>query len=308
MRSRQILNHLYYNRPTISLCIIAKNEENNLRRIYDTFNSLCSELILVDTGSSDNTFSAASDLGFMVHHYNWDDDFAGARNYSISHAKGDWILIIDPDEYVNSCDIPLLRHLVTFSNIIAYRFITRNYTIVSDSVGFIKSPGNYPEEKDYPGFVPSFKCRLFRNHHNIRFEGCYHEMIDYYLARNSLRVENSPVPVHHYPSELSNSEMLDKKSLYLRLATKKVTTDPFNAKAWWEYATTCRIAGNIIECLRAMDISLNLKYDNPSQLIEYCTILKKSGNIDKFNHIFEKWLCATHLNLTHIDENAKIRY
>lgn len=92
----------------ISLCIIMKNEEKHLGSCLDSLISYGFELILVDTGSTDSTPDIASRYVDAVHHFNWNNDFSAARNYSLSLAQNDWVLILDCDEYITSLDIASL--------------------------------------------------------------------------------------------------------------------------------------------------------------------------------------------------------
>lgn len=83
---------------TISLCMIVKNESHNLHRCLKSVQGFVNQIIVVDTGSEDNTVEIARSYGAEVHFFEWCDDFAAARNYSLSFATGDWILILDADE------------------------------------------------------------------------------------------------------------------------------------------------------------------------------------------------------------------
>ena len=88
----------------ISICVIAKNEEKHmeafLSAIKEHFASYPYELVIVDTGSSDNTVSIASRYTDRIFHFQWINDFSAARNFSLSCASHDWILVLDCDEYL----------------------------------------------------------------------------------------------------------------------------------------------------------------------------------------------------------------
>ncbi|TCL36118.1 glycosyltransferase involved in cell wall biosynthesis [Anaerospora hongkongensis] len=83
----------------ISACMIAKNEEKVIARCIESYRAAVDEVIVVDTGSTDQTVAIAKSLGAKVFHFTWIDDFAAAKNYAISKAKGDWIVFLDADEY-----------------------------------------------------------------------------------------------------------------------------------------------------------------------------------------------------------------
>jgi glycosyltransferase involved in cell wall biosynthesis len=86
----------------LSICMIAKNEQENLKKLLPrlkNFTNKSAELIIVDTGSTDNTISIAKKYTDKVFSYEWNDNFAEARNFSISKASNDWIMVLDADEF-----------------------------------------------------------------------------------------------------------------------------------------------------------------------------------------------------------------
>ncbi len=81
----------------LSLCLIVRDEERFLPGCLDSLAGLSDEIIVVDTGSTDRTVEIARRYGAQVHFFAWRDDFAAARNESLCHASGDWILWCDAD-------------------------------------------------------------------------------------------------------------------------------------------------------------------------------------------------------------------
>jgi len=104
----------------LSVAMIVKNEQKNLPRCLESLKGLFAELIVVDTGSLDQTVKIAKDYGAKVYHHLWEDNFAKHRNQSFSYATGDWIFQIDADE-----------ELVFFNN--------RNPRILLDFLSRVKS-------------------------------------------------------------------------------------------------------------------------------------------------------------------------
>ena len=82
----------------LSLCMIVKNEEKNLGSCLDSIKDIVDEMIILDTGSSDNTVQIAKSFGAEIHNFEWCNDFSAARNESIKFARGKWILWMDADE------------------------------------------------------------------------------------------------------------------------------------------------------------------------------------------------------------------
>lgn len=88
----------------ISICIIAKNEQQNIEKCLKAISSHEVEIILVDTGSTDKTKEIASKYTDCIYDFEWCDDFAAAKNFAILKASNDVVMIIDSDEYIVELD------------------------------------------------------------------------------------------------------------------------------------------------------------------------------------------------------------
>lgn len=84
----------------LSLCMIVKNEEDVLARCLNSIKSTVDEIVIVDTGSTDNTINIAKKFTDQIYHFDWCDDFASARNFAFSKAHGDYIMWLDADDVV----------------------------------------------------------------------------------------------------------------------------------------------------------------------------------------------------------------
>lgn len=87
--------------PTISLCMIVKNEEAVLARCLDSIADLMDEIIIVDTGSTDRTKEIAARYTSKIYDYKWTNDFSAARNFSFSKANMEYIYTADADEILD---------------------------------------------------------------------------------------------------------------------------------------------------------------------------------------------------------------
>lgn len=97
----------------LSLCMIVKNEEKLLSRCLESVKTLVDEIIIVDTGSTDQTKAIAQEYTEHVYDFIWINDFAAARNESLKYATGKWILILDADEYIEQYNHEELRKLLS---------------------------------------------------------------------------------------------------------------------------------------------------------------------------------------------------
>ncbi len=86
---------------SLSVCLIVKNEALHLGRCLDSVAAITSECLVIDTGSSDQTIAIARQHGAQVHFFEWQNDFAQARNFALQQALSDWVLMLDGDEFLD---------------------------------------------------------------------------------------------------------------------------------------------------------------------------------------------------------------
>ena len=148
--------------PTVSLCMIVKNEEMHLARCLESVAELVDEIIIVDTGSTDRTVELASRYTSKVYSHPWKDDFSDARNYSFSKASMDYCMWMDADDILEESDkdkfVQLKRSLSSDIDIVMMRYHTSF------------------DEAGKPSFS-YFRERWIRNCAEYRWVGEVHEVI-----------------------------------------------------------------------------------------------------------------------------------
>ncbi len=144
----------------LSQCMIVKDEEKNIRRALSWGKDFLYEQIVVDTGSTDRTVEIARSMGAKVYHFEWIDDFAAAKNYAISKARGDWIAFLDADEYFPPEDAQKLMPLLEKLNLTKYSVMLTSWMQLSDE-GEI--------------FSGDFQVRIFRRQKGLWYRNRIHE-------------------------------------------------------------------------------------------------------------------------------------
>lgn len=89
----------------LSVCIIAKNEEQTIERCLKSIAPYVSEIVVSDTGSTDRTKEIARRYTDRVYAFAWRDDFAAAKNFAVSKASHSHVLVLDCDEYIDALDV-----------------------------------------------------------------------------------------------------------------------------------------------------------------------------------------------------------
>lgn len=142
-------------RPLLSAAIIVRDEADHLRRCLASIRDVCDEIVVVDTGSVDDSVDVAASFGAVLGYYAWDDDFAAARNHALGLATGQWVLYIDADEEL-AVDADVGRSLLAGAQ-----------DVVAATIWF----------RTHPNFSPYREYRLWRHRDDIRFVGRIHETV-----------------------------------------------------------------------------------------------------------------------------------
>ncbi|HIH96178.1 MAG TPA: glycosyltransferase [Thermoplasmata archaeon] len=170
-------------KPTISLCMIVKDEEENLPRCLDSIKDVVDEIIVVDTGSTDKTIEIAKEFGAKIFHHKWKGDFSAARNVSLESATGDWILWLDADEELVTEDANKLRNLLYDEKHDAF-FVTE--------YNFMEHGTSQAE------VLTSMPLRIFRNKKEYRFKRPIHEQIADSIKEAGGGFAASGIRINHY--------------------------------------------------------------------------------------------------------------
>jgi|GEM_PF-2281477 len=267
-------------KETLSLCMIVKNEQKHLARCLQSAKPVVDEMIVVDTGSSDRTKDIATAFGARVFDYPWTGDFSAARNYSLAHATGDWILILDADEIIARQDHEELRKLIArrSSPPMAYDFVTRNYILPVHITGWKANDGEYPEEEAGTGWAYSIKVRLFPRDARIQFVNPVHELVEPTLKQINIRIKNSAIPIHHY-GKLDQGKDLSKGQEYYELGRKKILETGDNVDALRELAIQ---AGMLNRCDEAVDLWNRALKIQPDMVYAYVNLVNVNLQVGKF--------------------------
>jgi tetratricopeptide (TPR) repeat protein len=143
---------------SLSVCFLTRNEEASIARALRSVAGVADEVIVSDTASEDRTAQIAAEMGAKVLQYQWDDDFAAGRNFSVGQATGDWILWLNADEELLPSCVQHLKACLALPNVFGYFVQLQNLT----------QPGRLDE------FMLTSDLRLFRRRPDLAFVGRLH--------------------------------------------------------------------------------------------------------------------------------------
>lgn len=179
---------------SLSVCMIVKNEEKNIKRCLESIYKIADEIIIVDTGSDDETLDICNQYNCNIIKHKWNNDFSEARNISLDYATKDYILFLDADEELSSADLEKLKLLLSKSKLSEGYFLKLINIINENEVG------------EYVIF------RLFKNKKNYRFRGKVHEQIANCIQKYNKEncIENIDIKIYHYGYDPNKVNIKDK--------------------------------------------------------------------------------------------------
>lgn len=186
-------------RGAISCCMIARDEAARIAGAIASVRNLAREVIVVDTGSMDGTPGIARRAGARVFSRPWSDDFSEARNYSVSKARGEWVLVLDADEALDGRYHQRIRELASSRSAGAYILEQRTWTADREAYRWKPASSNARFSGGMPGYFAARQVRLLRRRSFPGFRGRIFEGAEEPLAE--LRVPVLPagdIAIDHY--------------------------------------------------------------------------------------------------------------
>ncbi len=206
----------------ISVCIIAKNEEQHIEECLKCLKPYHYEIVLVDTGSTDKTLEIASQYTEHIYHYDWTNDFSAARNFAISQASHDWILSIDCDEFIEQIEEDALqKHMTRFLES-AGRILIRNQLTENGQVSY-----------------EQVRVTRFFNRHYFHFEGIIHEQVEKIQTSSPKQVFSAPITVLHIGYDGSEEEMRSKSLRNIKLLEQELLRNGPDDYLYYQLGQSC---------------------------------------------------------------------
>lgn len=227
----------------LSICMMVKNEEKYLEQSLQSLQSLReaieSELIIVDTGSTDRTVEIAEKFTDKVYFHEWNNDFSAMRNTTISYATGEWIYIMDGDEILEVSQ-PLIDFLISPTR--------KRY-------GAIAITGKNIVDLEAGTYTAQMGFRLFKNNGKFHYEGAVHNQAVF-------RGETLAIPdvtVLHYGYISSDKELMERKFQRTSAILKQeLEKNPENVYYWSQLSVTYAMHNDFKEAIEYAERAYSL--------------------------------------------------
>jgi tetratricopeptide (TPR) repeat protein len=215
--------------------MIVRDEEPTMARCLESLEGLHDELIVVDTGSRDRTVEIASSFGARVEPFEWRDDFAAARNHACSLARGQWIVMVDGDEFLAPDGVgPRLAGLLRQVPEHVDKLLVENRTVAGGET-----------------VASVLVDRIFRNRPDLRWKYRIHEVIETTSARTAMTRD---CYLHHEPARKRRPDLRvseEREAMYLRALALDIRDHPSDPRPVFYLASTLYGAGRAAEALEA---------------------------------------------------------
>ena len=246
----------------VSVCMIAKNEEQYIEQCLRKLIRFNMEIVVVDTGSTDKTKEIAAKYTDKLFDFVWCDDFSVARNYAVSKASNNWIFILDCDEYVQEIDVAKLRTCM--------QKYPKNVGVVEIRNVYTTNQGGTQKESIQIDEVPRF---YNRNYYEYRFR--IHEQIspkksDQY-DEMILETFHLPVIVKHYGYDIPRSEMIKKQERNLKLLLNSIgEIEGMDDYIYFQIGQSYNVLGNYEKAIEAYDMCLEINRNPQKKFLNIC--------------------------------------
>lgn len=256
----------------ISACLIVKNEEQMLAGCLASLQDVVDEIIVVDTGSEDDTIAIAKEWGARVESFEWIDDFSAARNRSLELATGDWVLWIDADERLDPKSIGSI-----ITGIVRPHFGGFNVLIE-----------NYVDEENKKSLAHK-ACRLFRLMPNVRFEGRIHEQITPSIERTGLPIAYlEDAKIFHYGYTKKVFEDKAKADRTIKMVSDELLQNPYDSFHWFNLGNAQFTAGDFDSAIVSLSNAVSSLEPNSSHgLFSYFLLASALAQMNKYNEAIE---------------------
>ncbi|MEW9093547.1 MAG: glycosyltransferase [Clostridiaceae bacterium] len=289
----------------LSLCLIVKNEEETLNKCLDSVKNSVQEIIIVDTGSTDKTKEIALKYTDEVYDFSWCNDFSKARNFSISKASNDWILVIDADEVVTDFDIKNIKDFCSEDN--------------KKLVGRLKRINEYEDEQGTKKYIERVN-RIF-NKNYFTYEGIIHEQI---VSKNKEKysTQNINLIVDHigYSKEVLNrTNKIERNIELLKKAIEENLKDPYlHYQLGKSYFMGKDYNNAYISLKKGLSLIDNFRYEYAEDLVEsygytliYLNLFKEALNLIQYEECYKNspdflfLMALVHMNNSNFEKAAE---
>ena len=243
----------------LSVCIIAKNEEAHIEECLRRLTPYGFEIVLTDTGSTDQTLKIAGRYTDRIYHFDWCDDFSAARNFCMEKASHNWILSLDCDEYIEKIDIDALRKCMETHPDAAGRILIRSRFTRDGQTTFEQMRVSRLADRRYFHFLGSVHEQLAYRPDTATAMAGVSKMP---AAQTGIKkIYDAPVTILHMGYDLDESKMQEKCRRNIALLEAELAKEGPDPYLYYQLGLSCRRLKDHARAFDYFDAGLSLDVD-----------------------------------------------
>lgn len=227
----------------LSVCIIAKNEERHIEECLKRLSPYGLEIVLTDTGSTDQTLAIAKAYTDQIYHFDWCDDFSAAKNFCMQKASHDWILSLDCDEYIEQLDISALEHCLQQYPDRTGRILIRSRFLRGGQISYEHT-----------------RVSRLADRRQFHFTGAVHEQLELRDGR-AKSIYDAPVTILHVGYDETDSDMQEKSRRNIALLQAQLDREGPDPYLYFQLGQCYRRLGDAGKAFQSFDAGLSMEVD-----------------------------------------------
>lgn len=227
----------------LSVCIIAKNEENHIEECLKRLSPYGFEIVLTDTGSTDRTLAIAEKYTDRIYRFDWCNDFSAARNFCLEKASHDWILSLDCDEYIEQLDLAALGRCMEQHPDRTGRILIRSRFLRGGQTSYELTRVSRLADRKY-----------------FHFTGTVHEQLER-RDGSAKAVYDAPVTILHIGYDETEADMQEKSRRNIALLKSQLEKEGPDPYLYFQLGQSYRRLGDAEKAFQSFDAGLSMEVD-----------------------------------------------
>lgn len=227
----------------LSVCIIAKNEEQHIGECLKRLSAYGFEIVLTDTGSTDRTLAIAEKYTDRIYHFDWCDDFSAARNFCLQKASHNWILSLDCDEYIEKLDPAALCRCMEKYPDHTGRILIRSRFLRGGETSYEQTRVSRLADRRY-----------------FHFAGVVHEQLERCDGK-AKSVYDAPVTILHVGYDETEADMQEKSRRNIALLLAQLDREGPDPYLYFQLGQSYRRLGDAEKAFQSFDAGLSMEVD-----------------------------------------------
>jgi tetratricopeptide (TPR) repeat protein len=246
------------------------------------------EIIVADTRPTGTESHPAAAVGATVIRPSWEGSFSTIRNIALRHARYEWILVLDADEYLSKDGFLYLKSLTTHQDFDGFRFIQRNYRNCPSQSGWVPCTDRVKQAWNSSGWITSYPVKLFKNREEIFFENLIGESVEKAVCRSGGTIGRANILIHHFDQGCNPGKSGTSEQSLLQLVEKQCAITPDDPGVRYDLALRYARLKRLDQAAAAFEKLRREQPESFSVCNELGNVYFEKGEYHKAQHLYQQ--------------------